>query len=231
MKNNWSSVKVLKNDCVCLIALIRNWLVVLCVCLLVLGGCIYTEEPMPRITHISVLPVPQPKVINLSVTAPDVPGEWIPTSRIERKWIAIVLHHSGTKEGNAAIFGKWHREHRHWNGVGYDFVIGNGIDSADGCVEVTYRWRKQETGAHCGGTPNNWANEKAIGICLVGDFNKTAPTDKQMQSLVKLVRFLQGRYKIPKTRIYGHRHTPGARVTECPGKHFPMAQLKSMLDF
>ncbi len=115
-------------------------------------------------------------------------------------------------------------------GVGYDFVIGNGTNSGDGQVEVTFRWRKQLTGAHCK-TPNNWANEKAVGICLVGNFNQTVPTRRQMQSLVKLVRFLQNRYRIPKSRVYGHKTTPGARVTDCPGKRFPMGRLKSMLDF
>ena len=79
-------------------------------------------------------------------------------------------------------------------------------------------------------TPSNWANKDAIGICLVGNFNNTLPTDRQMQSLLELVRFLQNRYSIPKSRIYGHNSTPGARVTDCPGKKFPMARLKSMLD-
>jgi N-acetyl-anhydromuramyl-L-alanine amidase AmpD len=50
-----------------------------------------------------------------------------------------------------------------------------------------------------------------------------------MQSLVKLVRFLQSRYGIPKSRIYGHRDVPGARETDCPGKNFNMANFKSML--
>jgi N-acetyl-anhydromuramyl-L-alanine amidase AmpD len=63
----------------------------------------------------------------------------------------------------------------------------------------------------------------------VGNFDYTSPTTRQMQSLVKLVRFLQNRYRIPKSRIYGHGSTPGARVTDCPGRRFPMARLKSML--
>jgi N-acetyl-anhydromuramyl-L-alanine amidase AmpD len=50
-----------------------------------------------------------------------------------------------------------------------------------------------------------------------------------MQSLVKLVSFLQNRYGISKSRIYGHNTTPGARVTDCPGKRFSMVRLKSML--
>jgi hypothetical protein len=150
---------------------------------------------------------------------------------LEKKWTAVVVHHSATENGNAAIFGKMHREQYHWEGVGYDFVIGNGADSGDGQVEVTFRWRKQIPGAHCGGTANNWANRDGVGICLVGDFNRTVPTARQMQSLLKLIRFLQKRYGIPRSRIYGHKTTPGARVTDCPGWKFPMGRLKSMLNF
>ena len=161
----------------------------------------------------------------------NIPGEWFPPSQLEKRWTAIVIHHSATSDGNAAIFDKWHRENNRWEGIGYDFVIGNGSNSRDGQVEVTFRWRKQIAGAHCGGTPGNWANTDGVGICLVGNFNHAAPTARQMQSLSKLVRFLQTRYRISTSRIYGHNTTPGARITDCPGKRFPMARLKSMLNF
>jgi hypothetical protein len=141
-----------------------------------------------------------------------------------------VIHHSATPTGNAAIFDQWHRERNQWDGVGYDFVIGNGSDSADGTVEATFRWRQQRTGAHCGGTPDNWANEEAVGICLVGDFSQGGPTIAQMRALTRLVRFLRDRYDIPVGRVYGHGSTPGARVTECPGSYFPMARLKAALE-
>jgi hypothetical protein len=181
-----------------------------CSCLFILSGCVYNDEPMPGIAHEYpdfVPPVPFPPA----------------KTRTNLK---------GTSNGNRAIFDKWHREGRHWAGVGYDFVIGNGTNSGDGQVETTYRWRRQETGAHCGGTPGNWANKDAIGICLVGDFNITAPTGRQMQSLVRLLRFLQRRYGISKSRIFGHGSTPGyTGKTKCPGKRFPMARLKSTLDF
>jgi N-acetyl-anhydromuramyl-L-alanine amidase AmpD len=213
---------------------------VLLVCsVFVLGGCVYQDEPMPQITYDTEYykssETVKPK---LSTPAPSravssgesFPQGWVPSSAVEKKWTAIIIHHSGTKNGDSAIFDKWHRENNHWNGVGYDFVIGNGSDSGNGEVEVTYRWQKQVTGAHVGGTPGNWANRDGIGICLVGDFSKSQPTSAQMQSLVKLVRFLQSRYGIPKNRIYGHKDTPGAgTVTDCPGRNFPMNWLKSQV--
>ena len=162
---------------------------------------------------------------------PGVPGGWMPTAHTERAWSAIVIHHSATDKGNATIIDKWHRENNGWNGVGYDFVIGNGSDSGDGEVEPTYRWRGQLTGAHAGGTPGNWANEEGIGICLVGNFNQSAPTSRQMESLAKLVRFLQQRYHIPKSRVFGHGSVPGGHVTDCPGKHFPMNWLRANISY
>lgn len=213
-------------------------ILIVCSCLVFQVGCIYNDEPMPEISyyyqHIDTIkPKLSTPASNRPVstsTGPSIIHSWLPPSSVEKKWTAIVIHHSGTKNGNTAIFDKWHREGKHWEGVGYHFVIGNGSNSNNGKVEVTYRWKKQVTGAHCGGTPRNWANKDGIGICLVGNFNQTQPSIAQMQSLVRLVRFLQMRYRIPKNRIYGHKDTPGAgTVTECPGKNFPMEQFKSYL--
>ena len=205
-------------------------------CLFVLSGCIYNDEPMPEIVYkattdnkIISAPITKPPRIQKDVNR-NIPRSWVPPSHLERKWTAIVIHHSDTANGSATIFDRYHKENKYWEGIGYDFVIGNGTNSGDGQVEVTFRWRQQRTGAHCK-TPDNWANRNAVGICLVGNFNQTLPTARQMRSLVKLVRFLQNRYGIQKSRIYGHNTTPGAGATDCPGKKFPMAWLKSMLDF
>lgn len=128
-----------------------------------------------------------------------------------------------------AIFDRAHREDNNWQGVGYDFVIGNGTDSRDGQIEVTFRWRQQLVGAHCK-TPGNWANENAVGICLVGNFEHASPSRRQMASLARLVKFLQLRYGIPKSRIYGHKTMPGAKSTDCPGASFSMAELHALIN-
>ena len=199
-----------------------------------LAGCVYNDEPMPQIVRYSG-EITQPRVLTPPQTQTQIgekiPRDWLPPAHLEKSWTAIVIHHSGTKNGSVSIFDRWHREGRHWDGIGYDFVIGNGTNSGDGQVEVTFRWQNQQTGAHCGGTPGNWANRDAIGICLVGDFNKSLPTQGQTQSLLKLVEFLQNRYKIQKSRIYGHNTTPGAKATDCPGRNFPLSKLKSSLAF
>ena len=204
-------------------------------CVLILSGCAANNEQMPEIVTTTVY---EPRVIPPRVIVPkrenrisygNIPRSWYPPSQLEKGWRAIIVHHSATDFGNAAIFDKWHRERNHWEGVAYDFVIGNGTDSGDGQIEVTFRWREQITGAHCK-TPDNWANKDGIGICLVGNFNNTSPSSRQVQSLLKLIRFLQKRYGIPNSRVYGHGTTPGAHVTDCPGRNLSITRLRSMLD-
>lgn len=137
---------------------------------------------------------------------------WAVTLR--RKWKYVVVHHSGSAEGNAASF---HRAHlgRGWDGLGYDFVIGNGRGSPDGHVEVGYRWTQQKDGAHAG---NDEMNQHGVGICLVGNFNDTRPTPAQMRSLLRLCNFLSEYCDIPPANLRLHRHI---KSTDCPGAHFP----------
>ena len=199
----------------------------------IVGGCgdpVRKPEIVGYSSHISRPVAPVPVTTNVRIAPSKYPSGWVPSRVRERKWKAIVVHHSAKSSGNMAMIDDYHRNYNGWDGVGYDFVIGNGKGSRDGEVEVTFRWRKQVAGAHAGGTPNNWANEQAVGICLVGDFTKVRPTFRQMQELKKLVRFLQKRYKIPTWRIYGHCNTPGySRGSVCPGKYFPMESFKRSL--
>ncbi len=183
-----------------------------------------TSRPPKTYSSRPIYPPPSRKKPPRTVSP--VAWGWAPPRHVEKSWDAIIIHHSATSYGNMVIIDKWHRDNG-WDGVGYDFVIGNGTDSRDGQVEVTYRWRGQLVGAHTK-TPNNWGNEDTIGICLVGDFTKSRHSWKQFDSLTKLVRFLQRRYRIPTSRIYGHKNCPGAHVTECPG-NFPVWAFKSQL--
>ena len=158
---------------------------------------------------------------------------WMPT-RPSSRWTHIVIHHSASAEGDAKLFEKWHKA-RGWDGLGYHFVIGNGRGSADGRVEVGYRWRDQTHGAHTDGqglgvhyrAEPKYYNQHGVGICLVGDFMKTRPTEKQMRSLTKLCAFLMAHCRIPAAHIIGHYHTKS--TTECPGKSFSFADLQRRL--
>lgn len=142
-----------------------------------------------------------------------------------KKWKYIVIHHSATDEGSSLYFDNYHQG-KGWEGIGYHFVIDNGTkEKQDGQIEVSPRWIKQEDGSHCRASN---MNEKAIGICLVGNFNKEYVSSKQLDALVYLVNILRKYYKIPLKRIIGHNQVLGAR-TECPGKNFPWPKFKNRL--
>lgn len=163
---------------------------------------------------------PAPVTYDSSVAPAD--SRW--DVRLGRTWKHIVIHHSATDTGSADSF---HRSHlaRGWDGLGYHFVIGNGTGSGSGDVEVGYRWKQQQRGAHAG---NLEYNEHGIGICLVGDFQANYPSQKQLASLRSLVRFLQAKCKIPNAEVIGHDDVPGKK-TRCPGAHFPISSFRASL--
>lgn len=142
------------------------------------------------------------------------------------KWKYIIIHHSATEEGDSLTFHHAHLQRGFDRGVGYHFVIDNGsAGKQNGQIEATPRWIKQLDGAHCKASD---MNVRAIGICLVGNFDKELPTEKQFSSLVYLVQTLAQYYHIPPDHIIGHGHVKGAQ-TDCPGSRFPLSKLKQNL--
>lgn len=141
------------------------------------------------------------------------------------RWKYIVVHNSGTREGNARVFDIYHRRVRHMqNGLAYHFVIGDGHGSGDGQVEVGDRWRRQINGGH---VASDYLNDIALGICLVGDFNRDQPTKAQVGALEELVSYLRNRVGRSQGRqaiVHAHREI-NPRPTDCPGTRFPYGWL------
>jgi LysM repeat protein len=159
-------------------------------------------------------PSPVPRYLFVSAVKREI--DRVPQT--SRKWKYVVIHHSGTSTGNAQIFEYYHRRVRGMeNGMAYHFVIGNGADSQDGKIEVGLRWKKQLQGGHL---RSEEQNEVAIGICLVGDFNRSRPTRRQIASLIELTTYLRQRQSPQDLRFVVHRDI-NVRPTDCPGKFFP----------
>lgn len=137
------------------------------------------------------------------------------------RWAWIVCHHSAIKEGNASIYDRVHRERGMENGLAYHFVIGNGIDSRDGEIEIGSRWLKQLQGGH---VHREDINQVGIGICLVGNFETAKPTLRQLAALRELVDYLRSDVVGKKIRFAVHREIEPGR-TLCPGRYFPAADL------
>jgi LysM repeat protein len=142
------------------------------------------------------------------------------------KWQRIVVHHSAIKYGNVEKYDAAHRRRGMQNGLAYHFLIGNGIDSGDGEIEIGPRWQKQQLGGH---VKNHLINQTAIGICLIGNFEKTHPSKKQLAAFTQLMDWLQGVALGKKVHFAGHRELKGEQ-TVCPGKHFPLALMHARYD-
>lgn len=147
------------------------------------------------------------------------------------RWDAIVIHHSGQPGGTAESI---EREHRAlgFASLGYHFLIGNGVGLADGEILVGPRWQRQQPGAHVaprpgGATPTaDEFNERSVGICLVGNGERHAFTERQVRELAALVRRLQWELGIPASRVHLHRDLS---AVASPGRLFPEAEFTAAL--
>lgn len=175
-------------------------------------------QPKPSQQPVPVVQPPEVRT-NLDTAA------LTPRGGIRRgRWGVIVVHHSESPKSTPQGIDSWHKQ-RGWQGLGYHLLIGNGIGYPDGQVFVGFRWKNQGTGAHTAagagkyfGTrrPANYFNENGIGICLIGNFEDSAPTPRQMATLQQLTAYLCAQAGIPPTRIYGHGEVTGK--TQCPGR-------------
>jgi len=140
--------------------------------------------------------------------------------RVNRpKWKYIVAHHSATAQGTAASFDREDRRSGMKNGLAYHFVIGNGNGTADGVIEVGSRWTQQLHGGHV----SKWEfNNHGIGICMIGNFEKTEPTPKQLDSFTQLVNYLGGNLLDNRYKFYVHKEI---NATLCPGRNFPIQKM------
>jgi hypothetical protein len=154
----------------------------------------------------------------------------IDRARVGRgRWRYIVVHNSGTRQGNARAFDYYHKRVRKMqNGLAYHFVIGNGTSSGDGEIEIGNRWVRQINGGH---VHSDYLNNIALGICLVGDFNRQVPTRRSLESLEELIRYLRNRVgKIDgkPSIVKAHREiNPPRWPTDCPGDRYPYGWLHS----
>lgn len=141
---------------------------------------------------------------------------------METPW-RITVHHSAMYLDTVSLerskaevreIQKLHQRDRHWADVGYHFLI-------DRAGRIHEGRELDIQGAHATGS-NNRGN---IGICLLGNFaaqpelgkdyeRAQRVSEKQWESLERLVEELRGDYDIAPKSIYAHKRFTG---TECPG--------------
>jgi LysM repeat protein len=136
----------------------------------------------------------------------------------------ITVHHSGDSKDAYMDPIEWlrliDRQHMEglgkkepWACIGYHFIV-----APDGRV---FEGRPlQFQGAHAGWDEVNRLN---IGVCLIGDFDRTRVPQAQRDGLLRVLDRLCLDYGISRGNVFGHQHW---KVTECPG-HFLEALVDS----
>lgn len=172
------------------------------------------------------------------VTRPQVPSQepltWNaiapPQSTAIHPWRHIVLHHSASRGGNAQVIDRDHVNQNGWDGIGYHFVIGNGVDMPLGRIEATFRWRSQSHGAHAGALPlQKPFNTDGVGICLIGNYEQQALEPFTERRLIELCAQLIDRIPtLSVGRIIGHRDVPG-KSTACPGRGIDLERIRFLV--
>jgi N-acetylmuramoyl-L-alanine amidase len=160
----------------------------------------------------SVVPIRFTKLVRDATKALSIPA---------KRWKMVVGHHSAVKQGNAAIYDRAHRMRGMENGLAYHFLIGNGVDSGDGQIEIGPRWLRQIKGGH---VRQDEVNEVAIGICLVGNFEIAKPTENQLAAFQELMTYLRSEVTGRDVRFMVHREVDPGR-TLCPGRNFPIKAM------
>jgi hypothetical protein len=130
------------------------------------------------------------------------------------RWRSIFIHHSRTRRGDLASLLKM--------GLADHFVIGNGERCGDGEIQWAQRWMDQ----HAARLGSQTLPADQISICLVGDFDQSAPTPAQLQRVGELVRSLQKQLRIPAERVAAYSNP---RSVHGIGREFPAATLARQL--
>jgi N-acetylmuramoyl-L-alanine amidase len=158
------------------------------------------------------------------------------------RWTHIMIHHSATVDGRTF---DWQAIRRYqmswridstsvtkaeydrrlaikdgkrfeppWRDIGYQF----GIELINNHYEIFVGRDLDQVGAHCVGM-----NDRAIGICFVGNFDLAPPPAEQWIAGVHFVRSLCRILHIPATQVVPHRDY--AQKT-CPGRMFDMERFR-----
>jgi len=127
----------------------------------------------------------------------------------------IVLHHSATTSATLKAMHDYHIT-KGMSGLAYNIVVfkdgstfwGRGLDIV---------------GGH---TSDTKINKISLGICAIGNFETETMGNDQKEALKKVIRDLL-KYYPSITEIKGHKEVTS---TACPGKNYPLGEMKILLN-
>lgn len=135
-------------------------------------------------------------------------------------WSHILLHHSLTEDGDTVNWQAIRRYHTltlGWQDIGYHF----GLEWIRADYEILVGRPLTMKGAHTLGM-----NDRAIGVCIVGNYDVQYPTTLMLARLVPFLKSLCEVFSIPVDNIEGHRDYASK---SCPGDHFDLRMVRSMV--
>jgi len=138
----------------------------------------------------------------------EVPLKWRGNLVKRPKTAYIVLHHAEASRCSVEDIHRWH-QNQGWSGIGYHYLVRK-----DGSI-----WRGRPemlVGAHCRGY-----NDKSVGVCAEGDYEREQMPPEQEAAIVRLVQDLLQRY--PGAKVVGHRELV---PTACPGRNYPLERIR-----
>ena len=137
------------------------------------------------------------------------------------RWRSVLIHHSRTASGDATSLADAAGGPV---GLADHFVIGNGEGCGDGEVQIGQRWNDQQPAGRPPGLDH--VDPACISICLIGDFDRNAPTPAQLSRLRQIVAALQGRLRIGAEQVW-LPDVPGSPAGA--GRYFPYAPFRQQL--
>ncbi len=145
----------------------------------------------------------------------------------------IVIHHSLTKDSGSVSWGAirdYHTKKLGWRKIGYHY----GVELVGDFHEILIGRFSNETGAH---TREMGMNRIGIGICVVGNFDVTVPSQAILSRVRNLVLWKMDEHEIPVNNVIGHREAGSmagfdwrkGEYKSCPGSQFDMAAFRRSL--
>ena len=134
----------------------------------------------------------------------------------------LTIHHTGRNNDFPFFIQLRHRYLRGWEDIGYHYIIGNTRPFTEDGKLYTGRSEDFE-GAHTIGY-----NQNSLGICLIGNFDKVVPSERQFETLFSLLKVKARQYNVPVENVRGHREFPGVQKS-CPGRLVDMDYVRAVL--
>ena len=163
-------------------------------------------------------------------------GAYLAAGRRAQGAEGVCLHHSASPtaaqyKGAATIDGirRYHMQTNGWRDIGYHLLLGpdlrlwagRPLAMSGAHALVSNKAMLKQVGSV------NWANQRLIGFCVIGNYEKEPTPNALRLRVIKVVGEALAFYGRTADDLWFHRDLYN---TACPGKHWDRADLRAALD-